>query len=130
MTSQLLESSYNKKNPYSSTLLINRHLTEGSDKETRHFEFSLSGSGLSYEPGDSLGVVPTNCSQVVDDLLDATGFTGPEKVTVNDCETELRLALHHQFACTVLSKIQIKSLMRLQRFKLLKICLRLKIRRT
>ena len=109
MTSQLHESSYNKKNPYSSNLLINRLLTEGSNKETRHFEFSLSGSGLSYEPGDSLGVVPTNCSQVVDDLLDATGFSGSEKVTVNDIETELRLALLHQFACTVLSKIQIKK---------------------
>ena len=66
MTSQLHESPYNKKNPYSSTMLINRLLTEGSNKETRHFEFSLSGSGLSYEPGDSLGVVPTNCSQIVD----------------------------------------------------------------
>lgn len=109
MTSQSNDLLYNKSNPYSSSLLVNQMLTEGSNKETRHFEFSLSGSGLSYEPGDSLGVVPTNCPKVVDDLLDVTGFTGSEKVTVNECETELRSALLHQFACTVLSKIQIKK---------------------
>ena len=44
-----------KDNPYQSKLLVNRLLTEGSDKETRHFELSLEGSSLSYEPGDSLG---------------------------------------------------------------------------
>ena len=30
-----------KDNPYSSKLLVNRLMTEGSDKETRHFELSL-----------------------------------------------------------------------------------------
>ena len=109
MTSQSPESSYNKKNPYSSALLVNQVLTEGSDKETRHFEFSLQGSGLTYEPGDSLGVVPTNCPDLIDDLLQTTGFTGSEKVTVGESESELRFALLHQLACTVLSKIQIKK---------------------
>ena len=109
MTSQSPESSYNKKNPYSSALLVNQVLTEGSDKETRHFEFSLQGSGLTYEPGDSLGVVPTNCPELIDDLLQTTGFTGSEKVTVGESESELRFALLHQLACTVLSKIQIKK---------------------
>ena len=109
MTSQSPESSYNKKNPYSSALLVNQVLTEGSDKETRHFEFSLQGSGLTYEPGDSLGVVPTNCPDLIDDLLQTTGFTGSEKVTVGESVSELRFALLHQLACTVLSKIQIKK---------------------
>ena len=78
MTIQTGEHSYNKSNPYSSKLLINRLMTEGSDKETRHFEFSLTGSGLSYDPGDSLGVLPLNCSNVVDQLLKSVGFTGNE----------------------------------------------------
>ena len=31
-----------------------------SSKETRHIELSLEGSGLSYIPGDALGIVPHN----------------------------------------------------------------------
>ena len=42
-----------KDNPYASELLVNRLMTEGSDKETRHFELSLKDSGLNYLPGDS-----------------------------------------------------------------------------
>ena len=83
MTTSSEENSYNKNNPYSSQLLVNRMLTEGSDKETRHFEFSLEGSGLSYEPGDSLGVLPLNCSDVVDDLLAIVGFSGKEEVALH-----------------------------------------------
>jgi sulfite reductase (NADPH) flavoprotein alpha-component len=103
------ENSYNKNNPYSSQLLVNRMLTEGSDKETRHFELSLEGSGLSYEPGDSLGVLPLNCSGVVDDLLAAVGFSGSEEVVIGETKIKLRDALLKNYACTVLSKIQIKK---------------------
>ncbi|MEL0098610.1 MAG: sulfite reductase [NADPH] flavoprotein alpha-component, partial [Opitutae bacterium] len=69
-----------KDNPYQSKLLINRLLNGGSDKETRHFEISLQGSGLGYEPGDSLGVIPQNNPQVVDDLLVATRLSGDQQV--------------------------------------------------
>lgn len=109
MTIQTGEHSYNKSNPYSSKLLINRLMTEGSDKETRHFEFSLTGSGLSYDPGDSLGVLPLNCSNVVDQLLKSVGFTGNEELVVEDEKLTLTNALQKKFACTVLSKIQIKK---------------------
>ena len=43
MTTSSEENSYNKNNPYLSQLLVNRMLTEGSDKETSHFEISLQG---------------------------------------------------------------------------------------
>src|SRR6056300_1343950 len=98
-----------KDNPYPSKLLVNRMLTEGSDKETRHFELSLEGSGLSYEPGDSLGVLPFNCSEVVDDLLSAVGFSGSEEVVIGEAKIKLRDALLKKYACTVLSKIQIEK---------------------
>ena len=90
MTTSSEENSYNKNNPYSSQLLVNRMLTEGSDKETRHFELSLKGSGLRYEPGDSLGVLPLNCSGVVDDLLTAVGFSGNEEVALVETKINLR----------------------------------------
>ena len=98
-----------KDNPYSSELLVNRLMTEGSDKETRHFELSLKDSGLEYLPGDSLGVVPTNCEEVIDDLLAAVGLSGDETVEIGDEHVILRDALLHRLACTVLSKIQIKK---------------------
>ena len=98
-----------KDNPYSSELLVNRLMTEGSDKETRHFELSLKQSGLSYLPGDSLGVLPTNCPEVVSDLLQAVGLTGEESVQMGEESLVLKDALMHRLACTVLSKIQIKK---------------------
>jgi len=39
------------------TARLNR---EGSEKETRQVVLDLSGSGLAYEPGDSLGIHPRN----------------------------------------------------------------------
>ena len=109
MTSQPGTHLYSKSNPYSSALLLNRVMTEGSDKETRHFEFSLKESGLSYEPGDSLGVLPVNCPEVVNDLLLATGFSGSEQVQIGEESFSLKDSLLHKFACTVVSKIQIKK---------------------
>jgi len=109
MTTSLEENSFNKNNPYLSKLLVNQMLTLGSDKETRHFEISLQGSGLSYEPGDSLGVLPFNCPKVVEDLMEATGFTGSEEIKIAEETICLKDALTSRYACTVLSKIQIKK---------------------
>ena len=98
-----------KENPYPSELLVNRLMTEGSNKETRHFELSLRDSGLHYEPGDSLGVLPTNCEEVVADLLMAVGLSGEETVEIGEESIRLKDALMNRLACTVLSKIQIKK---------------------
>ena len=87
------ENSPSKANPFSSPLLVNRLLTEGSGKETRHFEFCLKDSGMEYLPGDSLGVLPTNCSEVVADLLNAVGLTGEELVEAGDRSMSLSDAL-------------------------------------
>ena len=55
-----------RKNPFPARLLANRLLNgEGSGKEVRHYEISLAGSGLSYEAGDALGVMPANCGALV-----------------------------------------------------------------
>ena len=98
-----------KDNPYASELLVNHLMTEGSDKETRHFELSLKESGIEYEPGDSLGVLPVNCPDVVSDLLQAVGLSGEESITLGEETHSLQDALSSRLACTVLSKIQIKK---------------------
>ncbi len=69
------EPEYGKKNPFPAKILVNRNLNaEGSAKETRHVEISLAGSGLSYEPGDAVAIVPENDAAYVADLLKAAGL--------------------------------------------------------
>lgn len=65
---------WSRKNPYASTLAVNRRLSgPGSIKEIRHFEFDLGGSGLAYEAGDALGVMPINDPALVDLLIKRLG---------------------------------------------------------
>ena len=60
---------------------------EGSEKETRHYEFSLADSGLQYEVGDSMGIFPQNNPKLVQELLDALHFSGDEQVKNKEGET-------------------------------------------
>jgi sulfite reductase (NADPH) flavoprotein alpha-component len=56
-----------RKHPYAATLSGNRRLSGAqSGKDIRHFEFELDGSGLRYEAGDALGVVPVNDPALVE----------------------------------------------------------------
>jgi len=60
----------NKNNPYAAALVTNKRLSgEASGKDIRHFEFDLTDSGLKYEAGDALGVIPVNDPVLVDLLL-------------------------------------------------------------
>jgi sulfite reductase (NADPH) flavoprotein alpha-component len=60
----------NKQNPYAAALVTNKRLSgEQSGKDIRHFEFDLTDSGLKYEAGDALGVIPVNDPALVTLLL-------------------------------------------------------------
>lgn len=100
------ESAYSRKNPFSAPLAVNRKLTaEGSNKDTRHFEISLAGSGLAYEVGDSLGVFPSNNPGLVDLVLKELGFTGEEQVvTADGAPASMREALTRSYILTEPSK--------------------------
>jgi sulfite reductase (NADPH) flavoprotein alpha-component len=97
---------YSRKNPFPSKLLARRRLNlEGSEKETLHYEFSLAGSRLQYEVGDSMGVFPQNDPALVEELLHALHFTGDEKVTNKEGETfSIREGLLKHFVITQPSK--------------------------
>jgi sulfite reductase (NADPH) flavoprotein alpha-component len=72
---------FSRKNPFPAPLLTRRRLDgAGSEKETFHYEFSLQDSGLIFEPGDSLGVFPTNPPALVDEIVHLLGFSGEEEV--------------------------------------------------
>ncbi len=92
---------YSRSNPFPARLLKNVLLNKpGSGKEVRHYEISLDGSGLSYEVGDALGVVPVNCHELVDDLLAALKCTGDEPVKIGDTEVPLREAFARHYDIT------------------------------
>ena len=97
---------YGKKNPFPAELLDKVLLNaSGSAKETWHLELSLEGSGLSYEVGDSLAVVPKNADDVVQSFLQAVNLTGEEKVTTRSSgEKVLREALREDYDITALSR--------------------------
>jgi sulfite reductase (NADPH) flavoprotein alpha-component len=86
---------YGKQNPFPGTLLSNVSLSRsGSAKDVRHFEISIEGSGLVYQPGDALGVVPTNCPELVEQILEAIRCDGEEAVRLKEPgEVSLRMAL-------------------------------------
>jgi len=90
---------YSKSRPFPARLKTNRKLNgEGSAKDTRHIEIILEGSGLSYEAGDALGVIPTNCTEFVGEILSAAGLDGEEAVkTTSNKEKSLRMALVEDF---------------------------------
>jgi sulfite reductase (NADPH) flavoprotein alpha-component len=106
------ESPYSRKNPFPSQLLVNRRLTlDGSEKETRHFELSLAGSGVNYEVGDSLGVLPKNCPELVGEIIRALHATGDEPVPGNDGAVKtLREALLADYQITQPPKQFIQAL--------------------
>ena len=65
---------YNRKNPFLARLSRAEVLTgTGSEKDTRHYEIDLSGSGIEYAPGDSLALQPQNDPELVHLLLDLIG---------------------------------------------------------
>lgn len=99
-------SAYSRKNPFPATLTTNRLLTlEGSEKDTRHLELSLAGSGLHYEVGDSLGVFPSNDPELVEEILQVLGFSGEEIVPTPDGENApIRHALLKSYILTEPSK--------------------------
>jgi len=75
------KSGWSRKNPYPATVGVNRRLSgSGSSKEIRHYEFDLRESGLDYEAGDALGVVPLNNPKLAGALLGHFGAVGDSQV--------------------------------------------------
>lgn len=94
---------YTRKNPYPATLVENLRITgRGSSKDVRHLELALEGLGLAFEPGDSLGVLPENCPELVAELLEALKLSAETSVrNPRGEEVPLRQALLRDYEITV-----------------------------
>lgn len=96
---------FTRARPFAAELLSNQRITgRGSDRDTRHLEVSLEGSGLHYEPGDALGVWPVNAPELVQEVLDTLGLDGAYTVTRADESLPLREWLGSRRELTRLSR--------------------------
>jgi|TARA_B110000037_G_scaffold212998_2_gene266597 sulfite reductase (NADPH) flavoprotein alpha-component len=101
--------SYSKSNPYKA-ILKESFVLNGADskKETLHIEIDLGDSGLSYEPGDVVGVFATNSSEVVDDFIRMAGYRGDEIYEADGSKLTLKEVLA-EYDITSLSKALMKK---------------------
>ena len=99
-----INNEYSRNHPFYAEVLEKINLNgRGSNKETIHLELSLEGSGITYEPGDVLAIVPRNNEQVVDLLVSALNFDGTTTVSINGTSLSLKEALF-DLDITALSK--------------------------
>ena len=93
---------YSRHRPFEAVVLTNQKITGAkSTKDVRHIELSLEGSGLIYEPGDSLAVIADNPPQLIEELLETLGFSGDEEVEVQGAAFTIRDALRAKLEITV-----------------------------
>jgi sulfite reductase (NADPH) flavoprotein alpha-component len=92
---------HDRRNPFPAPVLeAIRIVGRDSTKETRHVELDLSGSGLTYQPGDSLGVAAPNDARVVEAVLDALGIAAETEVSVTGSTLSLGSALANRLEIT------------------------------
>jgi sulfite reductase (NADPH) flavoprotein alpha-component len=91
-----------KARPAASRLVSNLRLNRrGAAKDTRYFSLNTGDSGLEYEPGDALGVWPSNCPELVDELIGLSNLSADEPVHVagaGDMRLADALGKHYEIA--------------------------------
>lgn len=98
-------SQYDRKNPFAAPILEKIQLNgRGSTKETWHVEVSLEDSGLMYEPGDSLGIVPENAPEVVGLVLKNAGVSNSESVDWRGEQKSIAEVLTYDLELNLLSR--------------------------
>jgi sulfite reductase (NADPH) flavoprotein alpha-component len=118
-------SAYDRNRPFIARLKSSTRLTHAeAPKDTRHVVIDLLDSGIQYEPGDSLGVLPQNCAELVGEVLrlchatPATQLPGTPKTlgevlsydhSLTRCPPDL-LTLFAQHATTATERSELEAL--------------------
>jgi sulfite reductase (NADPH) flavoprotein alpha-component len=96
---------HDRANPWPAELLVRQTLVgRGSTRDVRHLELSTEGSGLAFEPGDSLAVVPVNPPALVAQFLDALSLSADALVQTQAGEMPLSRALTEHLEITLLGR--------------------------
>ena len=106
------EEGYSKDQPYEAKVIDNTVLTAPeATREVRHLSLSLAGYGESYEPGDSLVIIPENAPSLVNKLIHVLGWEADTTVQIGkDAETiTVKEAFTKHFEISKLSPSLIKQ---------------------
>lgn len=96
---------FSADNPWPAKVLESIQLNgRGSDKETHHIELDLTGSGLTYAPGDALAVRPRNHDPLVEEVLRAARLSDTAPVQLGAESLPLAAALASRRELTVLTR--------------------------
>ena len=101
MPTAAAESVYTKANPYPAELSVSQKVTgRDSAKDVRHIEIDLGESGLTYRPGDALGVWFENDDELVAEILELTELKPSEQIKVGEESQPVAQALRSHFEIT------------------------------
>ncbi len=96
---------FDRKKPFHAPILEKIQLNgRGSTKETWHVELSLEGSGLIYEAGDALAVIPQNSERLVSEVLKATKLDPSVSVSFDGQNSNLGAVLMEKAELSVLNR--------------------------
>jgi len=96
---------WTREQPFAAPVLLNQRITgRDSDRDVRHIELSLEGSGLRYVPGDALGIWPMQSPLLVDAVLAVLNLDGDTPVRQAAEELPLRRWLAERRELTRLTR--------------------------
>ena len=96
---------WTREKPFAAPLLANQRISaRNGSKDIRHIELSLEGSGLTYHPGDALGIHASNPPALVDAILSILKLDGEQVATAQNESRPLREWLLRRRGITGLSK--------------------------
>lgn len=105
LTLRPAHSSWSRERPFLAEVLVNQRIVgSGSEKDVRHIELSLAGSGLHYAPGDALGVWPTQAPELVHRVLELLQLDGSTPVTQGKETLPLTEWLTHRRELTLVTR--------------------------
>ncbi|MYR06094.1 FAD-binding protein [Gordonia sp. SID5947] len=104
---------WNRKNPYPATIVANTRLSgPTSDKDVRHLVISLGDSGIEYQPGDGIGIVPVNDAELVERIIARLGVPPDTVIIDRKSERTLREALTREYEISTPSKYLVDHIAR------------------
>ncbi|XP_072557394.1 NADPH--cytochrome P450 reductase-like isoform X2 [Paramormyrops kingsleyae] len=98
---------FDSKNPFLSSVTVNRKLNQGGDRHLMHLELDVTGSKIRYESGDHVAVFPVNETALVNQIGEILGVDLDTVFSLNNldedsnkkhpfpCPTTYRTALMH-----------------------------------
>jgi len=94
-------STFGKHNPFQALVLEKTFLHgRDSNRQTLHIELSLENSGLTYEPGDSLGILASNPPELVESLIQTVNLSPNDKIISETGERTLSETLLKNYELT------------------------------